>query len=134
MVNICPVCGFRLMYPATDHRICPCCGTEFGYDDAGRSHEELRAIWIENGARWWSPADPTPLGWNPREQLTNLEMLTGQQQASAGVSYAFATYGNNNNTGVPFSSGVVLSQARKRKRMYVHPAILETQLGNITHG
>jgi hypothetical protein len=133
MVNICPVCGFRLMYPATDHRICPCCGTEFGYDDAGRSHEELREVWVENGARWWSPVDPTPPGWNPREQLTNLEMLTGQQ-ASAGMYFTFAAYGNNNSTGVPASTLPFYWQPRKRKRMSVHPAILDTQSTYGTYG
>jgi hypothetical protein len=112
------------MYPATDHRICPSCGTEFGYDDAGRSHEELRQIWVENGARWWSPVDPTPPGWNPREQLINLEMLTGQQRANVDMYYALST--GNNNTGVPaFSDGVFYWQPRKRKRLSVHPAILD---------
>jgi len=31
----CPVCFFdELPYPPRDYHICPCCGTEFGNDDA----------------------------------------------------------------------------------------------------
>jgi hypothetical protein len=54
-------------YPPSDYHICPCCGTEFGNDDAAQTHTELRAAWIDNGARWFfgSPA-PT---WNPWRQL-----------------------------------------------------------------
>ena len=48
-MNICPVCGYNALHePAYDRfgcasfEICPCCGIEFGYDDARRSHETLR--------------------------------------------------------------------------------------------
>jgi hypothetical protein len=72
MVNICPVCGYPLQWPPIDFHICPSCGTEFGYDDAGQSHEELRAQWLEGGARWWSTSTPRPANWNPYFQLGNL--------------------------------------------------------------
>lgn len=56
----CPVCDYAGLDedPALQRfNICPRCGTEFGYDDAGPNREdrlsELRAIWIEGGARWW---------------------------------------------------------------------------------
>lgn len=46
----CPVCGYGgLTEPPSDFTICP---TEFGYDDATRSHEELREEWVRNGSRW----------------------------------------------------------------------------------
>lgn len=61
-----------MRYPAADYHICPSCGTEFGYDDAGRSHAELRANWLRNGARWWSPVDPQPPNWDPYTQLSGL--------------------------------------------------------------
>ena len=52
-----------------DFQICPCCGTEFEYDDATLSHAELRSAWIRNGAEWHSRVVHPPLGWNPSMQL-----------------------------------------------------------------
>ena len=69
VLNICPVCGNKLPFAAMDHNICPCCGVEFGYDDSGVSHQELREIWIENGMQWWSPSNLQPAGWSPVIQL-----------------------------------------------------------------
>jgi len=54
----CPICGFPdLDEPPYDSDgenpsfdICPCCGIEFGYEDCGRSHSELRVLdqaWYE---------------------------------------------------------------------------------------
>ncbi|SRR6266540_2730000 len=72
---ICPVCGYNnLRYPPRDETICPSCYTEFGYDDATRSHAALRAEWLANGAHWQGAnvMQPPP-GWNAYEQLANLE-------------------------------------------------------------
>lgn len=55
--------------PPQEYNICPSCGTEFGYHDSGRTHEELRHIWLSSGAQWWSPVDEKPDRWNPYEQL-----------------------------------------------------------------
>lgn len=64
----CPVCLFDDMpYPPRDYDICPCCGTEFGNDDAEYSHDELRAAWIANGAQWFFEQPPD--GWSPWSQL-----------------------------------------------------------------
>ncbi len=66
----CPVCGYdRLIRPQKYHMICPCCGTEFGYDDAAASHEELRREWVEAGAKWFSETTSPPPDWNPVTQL-----------------------------------------------------------------
>ena len=73
---MCPVCGFEEFndlsvkdeYGCPTFEICPCCGTEFGYSDATRSHEELRQDWLNKGAKWWDESEP-PLGWNPYKQL-----------------------------------------------------------------
>ena len=66
----CPVCAYPDMpYPPRDYNICPCCGTEFGNDDAIRSHEELRAAWVGQGATWFFGAEPE--FWNPWTQLIN---------------------------------------------------------------
>jgi hypothetical protein len=51
----CPVCGYdKLNEPPYDEAlatfaICPCCGTEFGYDDSTMKHSALRQQWIDNG-------------------------------------------------------------------------------------
>jgi hypothetical protein len=64
----CPVCLYdRLAYPAADYHICPCCGTEFGNDDAEFSHSQLREMWVGTGAHWFF-GNP-PLHWNPYVQL-----------------------------------------------------------------
>jgi hypothetical protein len=57
--------------------ICPCCGTQFGYDDeAGgdlqkrlERYRQLRHRWVRAGMRWWSTGQSPPLGWDPAEQL-----------------------------------------------------------------
>jgi|SRR5271165_4897164 len=67
--NICPVCGYAMSYPPRDFHICPSCGTEFGYHDAGRTYDELRRLWLETGPRWWSRSRPTPAHWDPWRQL-----------------------------------------------------------------
>lgn len=66
----CPVCRYPAMRnPPCDFNICPCCGVEFGYEDANRSHEDLRAVWIESGRKWWSPVEAAPKDWDPASQL-----------------------------------------------------------------
>jgi len=69
MKYLCPVCGYEMDDPPRDYNICPSCGIEFGYHDAGRTYEELRRIWLDSGARWWSPVDRKPPGWDPYIQL-----------------------------------------------------------------
>lgn len=66
----CPVCGYdSLRRSPVDDLICPSCGTQFGYTDAARSHDELRRIWIAGGKRWFSNATPQPPAWNATIQL-----------------------------------------------------------------
>lgn len=72
----CPVCGFDALdepphdaHGCASFDICPCCGTEFGYDGATVKHSELRARWVGGGTVWWSAAEPPPTGWDPKEQL-----------------------------------------------------------------
>jgi predicted amidophosphoribosyltransferase len=74
----CPVCGYPdLDEPPFDegghptYNICPCCGTEFGYDDASRAHAQLRDDWIKNGMVWWSSYVEPRSRWNPLAQLKN---------------------------------------------------------------
>jgi hypothetical protein len=62
-----------LPYPASDYHICPCCSTEFGNDDTDLSHEQLREMWIANGATWFFGQSPEH--WNPWMQLIEAGLL-----------------------------------------------------------
>jgi len=78
----CPVCGYdRLSKPPSDYSICPSCGTEFGYSDAGpepawQIHQALRKNWIDRGAVWHSQQIAPPALWNPWLQLANAKLST----------------------------------------------------------
>ena len=83
MNDTCPVCGFADLheppYSPSGHglfEICPSCGFQFGVtdDDLGISFHEWREQWIARGMRWSSKGKMTPLGWNPGEQLHQLEL------------------------------------------------------------
>ena len=66
----CPVCGYpQLPAQPANYEICPSCGTEFDYHDANKSHSELRAAWISQGASWHSKVVAAPRGWNATQQL-----------------------------------------------------------------
>jgi hypothetical protein len=86
-MNTCPVCWFSpLGYPARDYHICPCCGTEFGSDDAEFTWEELRERWIALGMHWFF-GEP-PINWNPQVQLLSAGYgvtFSGGRQHSIGV-------------------------------------------------
>jgi hypothetical protein len=74
MKYVCPVCGYReLPDPPADYEICPSCGTEFGYTDFTRTHEELRAAWRSGGMRWYANWMLAPRDWNPRRQLAAVQ-------------------------------------------------------------
>jgi hypothetical protein len=71
----CPICGYSMEDPPTAYNICPCCGTEFDHTVASR-HRQLREEWLKFGARWWSPVDQPPLGWNPYVQMLRAGLLS----------------------------------------------------------
>jgi len=79
---LCPVCGYdRLEEPPEDYNICPCCGTEFGYEDFAvtedgrkRQWSRLRQRWIRRGMRWFSPVLASYPGWDPAQQLLRLDI------------------------------------------------------------
>lgn len=73
---ICPVCRYPgLSEPpydangASSFDICPCCGTQFGYQDARTPHSELRKRWLDSGAHWHSKVVAQPENWNALDQL-----------------------------------------------------------------
>jgi predicted RNA-binding Zn-ribbon protein involved in translation (DUF1610 family) len=78
--HVCPVCGYAGLEEAAydeqncaSFEICPSCGTEFGYQDATRSHADLRSAWVQNGMRWASRSVGAPPNWDPVAQLGDLE-------------------------------------------------------------
>jgi len=73
MKYYCTVCGYdALTRPPADYNICPCCGTEFGYDDVAHSLDELRNLWFAKGAAWFSDHTPPPPEWDVFRQIANL--------------------------------------------------------------
>ena len=68
---ICPVCGYeKLQYPIEENPICPSCYTEFGFDDAMRTFNQLREDWIKGGMKWQGiNVEHKPPNWKPIRQL-----------------------------------------------------------------
>ncbi len=75
MTYTCPVCGYSMPDPPRDNNICPSCGVEFGYSDAGRSFDDLRREWIRIGMPWHSRFYRPPQGWSPQLQLLQSGLL-----------------------------------------------------------
>jgi hypothetical protein len=77
IVAHCPICNCELSFmpwegDAGSQEICPCCGIQFGYEDAAGGDKSLRhkiyekwnAEWIKNGS---------PKHWNPtKEQVIQI--------------------------------------------------------------
>ncbi|MDG6908470.1 MAG: hypothetical protein JRN20_22090 [Nitrososphaerota archaeon] len=100
--NYCPVCGFKLWFEPWDylsensasHEICPCCFTEFGFDDWADGNpnarpaiwDQLRKEWIDGGMKWGGKHSESikkynhkfsepPENWDPVEQLKEADLL-----------------------------------------------------------
>jgi hypothetical protein len=71
----CPVCAYPEMSdPIEEGNICPCCGTEFGYDDdLGVTYRQLRDLWINGGMTWFSPVRRPAADWSPVRQLVDAD-------------------------------------------------------------
>ena len=102
----CPVCAFGLKYPVDDDNICPCCGTQFGYDDATHSHKELRAAWLERGANWTSRVNLPPRGFDRFAQLT----------AALALERPLVSIGRNNASQLVVSGGFVQTKLPNKQR------------------
>jgi hypothetical protein len=75
---MCPVCRYPDLdeaayddFGCSSYNICPCCGTEFGYDDSSLAHAKLREKWVAEGMQWWSMNKLRPDAWDPVAQLEN---------------------------------------------------------------
>ena len=75
----CRVCGVLLEDPpwGLDGRTplyenCPCCGVEFGYQDATpQGARKFRDAWVSAGAQWDDPKKK-PSEWDVGEQLAHV--------------------------------------------------------------
>jgi hypothetical protein len=88
--------------PPQDYNICPCCGTEFGYDDDFKSFAQLRQEWIAGGMRWFFRKPP--LFWNPELQLAHAQPCMEQlMYAPVGltISSMLPVYGMDSLMGTP---------------------------------
>ncbi|WP_211263927.1 hypothetical protein [Streptosporangium amethystogenes] len=55
--------------------ICPCCGVEFGYEDATpQAVSAHRRDWLAAGATWSAPSREPP-GWDLERQLRDAGLL-----------------------------------------------------------
>ena len=80
---ICKVCGYNYDDyiwgedgKSPSFEICPCCGTEFGYEDSNeKAILTQRKRWLDSGAEWYFSEDK-PKDWSLDEQLKNLNILT----------------------------------------------------------
>ncbi|MBB3644210.1 putative amidophosphoribosyltransferase [Rhizobium sp. BK619] len=77
--NCCRVCGYELSAPpwgddgnSPTWEICPCCGTEFGYEDCTpASARNKRQQWISGGMKWFNQKEK-PENWSFEEQVMNV--------------------------------------------------------------
>jgi hypothetical protein len=87
MSIMCPICGYPdIREPSLKWSICPSCGTQFGLTDRGRTHDEIRAMWIAGGARWHSSVVTRPPNWSPLQQLANINYKPTSEDVRAMVS------------------------------------------------
>ncbi len=77
--NNCRVCGYELDSPPWGEGgdeptwdICPCCGTEFGYEDCTlESTRARREGWVSGGMRWFD-RKKKPMDWSFEEQYKKI--------------------------------------------------------------
>lgn len=88
MINLCPACGnpdlkelpFYNGDPlnSPSHEICACCGFQFGFTDLDLhiTYEQWRQQWIAGGMVWDKGRSKPPQGWDPHQQLLNIDVRT----------------------------------------------------------
>jgi hypothetical protein len=75
----CRVCGLKLEDPPWGldgetplYEYCPCCGVEFGYQDASAlGARTFREKWLASGAEWSEPKEKPP-DWDLVKQLEHV--------------------------------------------------------------
>ena len=93
--NICRVCGFYFedFQPWGSHGtdptwdICPCCGTEFGYEDGTlQAVVNARKRWLDAGAPWFAERE-RPAEWSLERQLAQIPAkFRGELDDGSGVT------------------------------------------------
>ncbi len=77
--NNCKVCGLTLSFAPWGEdgetptwQICPCCGTEFGYEDCNKdSVIRKRNEWLADGCNWFDKSKK-PENWSFDTQKINI--------------------------------------------------------------
>ena len=95
---MCPVCDYDKMIEAPrNYKICPCCGTEFGYDDFDKSNQQLREEWIAGGRLWWSKNISDNRVTQMRKQRPEFEMrvYSGKYEYQGDYIINVTQYGYN---------------------------------------
>ncbi|RYG64739.1 hypothetical protein EON80_18670 [bacterium] len=75
-LNLCRVCGLELDFApwgedgdTPSYDFCPCCDTEFGFEDSSyEAVKSQRAQWLQGGANWNEPQEK-PQDWDLADQL-----------------------------------------------------------------
>lgn len=76
---ICRICWFENdffvwgeLWESPSFRICPCCGTEFWYEDCQLSAiKENRKKWLSSQIKWFDE-NKKPDNWDLEEQIKNI--------------------------------------------------------------
>ncbi len=77
---LCRICGLKQQNPPWGKKgdqpsfaICPCCGGEFGYDDATvEAVVTARKQWMSEGCEWFL-SELRPARWNVQTQMKDLD-------------------------------------------------------------
>ena len=77
---LCRVCGYEnenqpwgAKGSKPSYAICPCCGTEFGYDDSTPAGiKAARNRWLNEGCDWFVP-ELKPIRWSASVQIKKLQ-------------------------------------------------------------
>jgi hypothetical protein len=119
--------------PPQDYHICPCCGTEFGNDDADCTFDELRDRWIRAGAPWFF-GDP-PEGWSPQAQLLHgsfkMETNVDATQPGENAIAAAAGAGGLGYAGESLAATGQLGSGYTFNPLIAHIAVQQSVLGEL---
>lgn len=85
--NLCPVCYWPSTKELESHRVCECCGTEFGNDDIDQTNHQLRMKWLSGEPRpEFFMKDNEPENWNPWLQMA----MSLRHESATSVKYVSA--------------------------------------------
>ena len=115
MPFLCPVCGYADLTerPRNDStggsfEICPSCGFQFGVsdDDRGITYKAWRQSWIDGGMVWDRGQSKPPEGWDPLDQLRNIESKTNSVAAFDRVAQQLRLASGNRGLPITLDTGL----------------------------